>query len=72
MALIRNLLRRNFGDSASSMRVIYGGSVTPSNARSLLEQEAIDGALVGGASLKAEDFTLIAKAAAEVVQSQRV
>ena len=72
MALIRNLLRRNFGDSASSMRIIYGGSVTPSNARSLLEQEAIDGALVGGASLKAEDFTLIAKAAAEVVQSQRV
>jgi triosephosphate isomerase len=72
MAMIRALLGRSFGQAAAEMRVIYGGSVTPSNARSLMEQQEIDGALVGGASLKAGDFTEIVKAAAEVVQSQRV
>jgi len=72
MAMIRTLLGRSFGQAAAEMRVIYGGSVTPSNARSLMEQQEIDGALVGGASLKAGDFTEIVKAAAEVVQSQRV
>ena len=72
MALIRALLARTFGENASAMRIIYGGSVTPANARSLMEQEQIDGALVGGASLKAADFTQIVKATAEVVQSQRV
>ena len=72
MALIRRLLVRNFGEAASAMRVIYGGSVTPANARSLMAQQEIDGALVGGASLKAGDFTQIVKAAAEVTESQRV
>ena len=72
MAMIRALLRRSFGEAAAMMRVIYGGSVTPANARSLMEQEEIDGALVGGASLKAPDFTEIVKVAAEVSQSQRV
>ena len=72
MGLIRALLARTFAELASSMRVIYGGSVTPANARSLMEQPEIDGALVGGASLKAADFTQIVQATAEVVQSQRV
>jgi triosephosphate isomerase len=51
---------------ASAMRILYGGSVTPANALSLMEQPEIDGALVGGASLKADQFTAIAKASAEV------
>jgi triosephosphate isomerase (TIM) len=72
MALIRRLLVRSFGDRAAAMRVLYGGSVTPANARRLMEQPEIDGALVGGASLKAADFTQIVQATAEVVQSQRV
>jgi triosephosphate isomerase len=38
------------------MRVLYGGSVKPSNARELMSVENVNGALVGGASLKAEDF----------------
>src|SRR5438046_991605 len=47
-------------------RILYGGSVTPANARSLMDQPEIDGALVGGASLKQTDFTEIVRAAAEV------
>ncbi len=38
------------------MRVLYGGSVKPSNAREILTIDNVDGALVGGASLKAQDF----------------
>jgi len=66
MGLIRELLAGPFGDQSEAMRIIYGGSVTPANARSLMEQPEIDGALVGGASLKADDFTRIAQATAEV------
>jgi triosephosphate isomerase (TIM) len=72
MALIRRLLAKTFGDRAAAIRVLYGGSVTPANARSLMEQPEIDGALVGGASLRAADFAQIVQATAEVVQSQRV
>jgi triosephosphate isomerase len=72
MALIRRLLANTFGDRAAAIRVLYGGSVTPANARSLMEQPEIDGALVGGASLRAADFAQIVHATAEVVQSQRV
>ena len=46
------------------LRLIYGGSVKPGNAREILALEDVDGALVGGASLKAEDFLAIAEAAA--------
>ncbi|HED54565.1 MAG TPA: triose-phosphate isomerase [Phycisphaerales bacterium] len=49
---------------ADRVRIIYGGSVKPSNAASLFSQPDIDGGLIGGASLKVEDFGLIAKAAA--------
>ncbi|TIP33117.1 MAG: triose-phosphate isomerase, partial [Mesorhizobium sp.] len=44
------------------MRILYGGSVKPSNAVELLGVENVDGALVGGASLKAADFLAIAEA----------
>ncbi len=71
MGSIRSLLERTVGRLAAGIRILYGGSVTAANARSLMEQPEIDGALVGGASLKAADFTEIVRAAAEVVQSAR-
>ena len=56
-AFIRRLLGELFSDDvASHIRIQYGGSVKPGNATELLGQPNIDGALVGGASLKAEDF----------------
>jgi len=72
MGWIRSLLAQAHPEHAAVMRVIYGGSVTPANARSLMEQPEIDGALVGGASLKADDFKHIVRASAEVAQSQQV
>jgi len=71
MGLIRSLLEGTFGQLASPIRILYGGSVNAANARSLMEKPQIDGALVGGASLKAADFTAIVRATAEVVQSAR-
>jgi len=62
-ALIRKLLGELFGaDAGSQIRIQYGGSVKPDNAAELLGQPDINGALVGGASLKAEDFAKIIKA----------
>ncbi len=49
------------GPIAENMRILYGGSVKPDNATALLTQEEIDGALVGGASLKPDSFTAIVK-----------
>jgi triosephosphate isomerase len=51
-------------ETAGKIRILYGGSVKPGNARDFFEQPDIDGALVGGASLKAEDFIQITAAAA--------
>jgi triosephosphate isomerase len=63
-AHIRGRLRQWFGaERAERCRVIYGGSVKPDNARGLLEQPDVDGALVGGASLDAAAFAAIARAA---------
>jgi triosephosphate isomerase len=62
-ALIRGLVRDRFGGAAEGVRIQYGGSVKPDNAAELMRQPDIDGALVGGASLKAEDFSAIVKAA---------
>ncbi len=63
-ALIRGLVRAQFGAGiADSLRIQYGGSVKPDNARELLSQPDIDGALVGGASLVAADFETIVRAA---------
>ena len=47
------------------MRILYGGSVKPENAGELLGAADVDGALIGGASLKAESFLAIVKAAGE-------
>lgn len=61
---IREWIRNTFGDEvADSIRIQYGGSVKPENAESLMVQPDIDGALVGGASLKAASFASIVKAA---------
>ena len=55
-ALIRKELQGLLGDTADAMRILYGGSVKPSNAEELMAVANVDGALVGGASLKAADF----------------
>jgi triosephosphate isomerase len=62
-AFIRSLLREFMGPVAVATRIQYGGSVTPDNAATLLAQPDIDGALVGGASLKPELFLPIIAAA---------
>ena len=53
---IRNVLGEMFGEEKNTVRILYGGSVTPENTGDLIGMEDIDGALVGGASLKAESF----------------
>jgi triosephosphate isomerase (TIM) len=60
---IREELVRQFGEAGKAIRILYGGSVRPANAAALLAVPNVDGALVGGASLKAEDFLAIARAA---------
>jgi triosephosphate isomerase len=61
---LRRLLTQRYNDqTASRVRILYGGSVKPDNARQLLSQPNVDGALVGGASLKANDFLGIAAGA---------
>jgi triosephosphate isomerase (TIM) len=61
-AFIRAQLAARFGEAGRGMRILYGGSVKPSNAAALLHVPEVGGALVGGASLKAEDFLAIARA----------
>ena len=57
-AEVASLLGENVADG---MRLLYGGSVKPSNAKELLNAQNVDGALIGGASLKVEDFWGIAE-----------
>ncbi len=60
--IIRAEAAKAFGDEfAAGLRILYGGSVKPDNAKSLMSQEEIDGALVGGASLDPKNFTAIVK-----------
>ena len=61
-AFMRNELVSRFADAGAKMRILYGGSVKPSNARELMGVANVDGALIGGASLKAEDFLAIYRA----------
>lgn len=56
---IRASLTARFGGEGAGMRILYGGSVKPDNARELMAVANVDGALVGGASLKADDFLRI-------------
>ena len=66
---IRQWVAKRCGvEAAQTLRIQYGGSVSSANAASLLQQPDVDGALVGGASLKAESFVAIVKAAAEAKQ----
>jgi triosephosphate isomerase len=59
---IRAWLTKNFdAPTANGIRLLYGGSVKPENARSLMEQKDVDGLLVGSASLNAESFARIVK-----------
>jgi triosephosphate isomerase len=59
-AFIRKSLGERFGAEGARMRILYGGSVKPSNAAELMAVANVNGALVGGASLKAADFLAIA------------
>ena len=57
---IRAIAGKAFGESlGSGLRILYGGSVKPDNVKGLMSKEDIDGALVGGASLKAESFAAL-------------
>lgn len=58
-AFMRSELVKRFGNEGAKMRILYGGSVKPSNARELMAVANVDGALIGGASLKAADFLAI-------------
>jgi triosephosphate isomerase len=60
-AFIRQRLTERYGAQGSQTRILYGGSVKPSNAQELLTIADVNGALVGGASLKSEDFLGIAR-----------
>ena len=61
MAFVRSRIAALDRSAAESVRVLYGGSVKPANAAEIMAQPDIDGALVGGASLDAEEFTRIAR-----------
>ena len=67
-AAIRGKLRERYGTEGSQVRILYGGSVKASNAGEIFAIADVDGALVGGASLKAVDFIPIVAAAAAAVE----
>lgn len=66
-AFMRAELVKRFGAEGAKMRILYGGSVKPSNARELMAVANVDGALIGGASLKASDFLAIYGVYADLV-----
>ena len=70
-AAIRAQLNEVSAELGSGTRVLYGGSVKPQNAEGLLSQADIDGALVGGAALKADGFGKIAEVAAKLAQQAK-
>ena len=70
-AAIRGMLAEVDKNLANKTRILYGGSVKPNNAEGLLAQEDIDGALVGGASLKAESFGKIIEIASKLAQQEK-
>jgi triosephosphate isomerase len=61
--VIRRELSARFGAAGAATRILYGGSMKPGNAKAILALPNVDGGLVGGASLVAEDFLAIARAA---------
>lgn len=60
-AFTRNVYSQMYGDASQKVRILYGGSVNPTNVSDLMNQPDIDGGLVGGASLEAESFTKLVK-----------
>lgn len=64
-AAIRKILVGRLGEIGRGIRILYGGSVKPSNAKALLSQPDVDGALVGGASLDPDSFATLALASLE-------
>lgn len=60
-AYIREVLRSKFGAAAEECPILYGGSCKPSNASEIFAKEDVDGGLIGGAALKADDFLAIGK-----------
>jgi triosephosphate isomerase (TIM) len=62
-AAIRGALRELYGSAAEGVRILYGGSMKPENAAELLAKPDVNGGLIGGASLKPQDFLAIAGAA---------
>ncbi|MDD3345641.1 MAG: triose-phosphate isomerase [Candidatus Omnitrophica bacterium] len=68
-AFIRGLLKKKYGQEvAGNIRIQYGGSVKPENITELMNKSDVDGALVGGASLKADSFSAIVSRASEVTK----
>ncbi|HKL74686.1 MAG TPA: triose-phosphate isomerase, partial [Halanaerobiales bacterium] len=61
IAFVRDTVADKYPAAAKELRIQYGGSVKPYNVDEFMEKENIDGALVGGASLKAEDFAGVIK-----------
>ncbi|HZL63472.1 MAG TPA: triose-phosphate isomerase [Thermoleophilia bacterium] len=61
VAVVREALRDSFGDAANAVRILYGGSVKSGNIDALMAQPDIDGVLVGGASLDAQEFARIVR-----------
>ena len=60
-AYIREVLAAKFGEAAEQTAILYGGSCKPSNAQEIFAKANVDGGLIGGAALKAEDFIGIGK-----------
>jgi triosephosphate isomerase len=70
-AAIREILKESSPELAEKTRILYGGSVKPQNAEGLLSQPDIDGALVGGAALKADSFGKLVEIAAKLAKQQQ-
>jgi triosephosphate isomerase (TIM) len=66
-AFMRAELKTRFGEEGGKMRILYGGSVKPSNAKELMGIANVDGALIGGASLKSADFLAICQVYDELI-----
>ncbi|MBO6815264.1 MAG: triose-phosphate isomerase [Rhizobiaceae bacterium] len=64
---IREMLKKSFAEEGERIRILYGGSVKPGNAAELMAVNNVDGALVGGASLKADDFLGICEVYRELI-----
>lgn len=71
ISFIRQKLADKYDSNyAGATRILYGGSVTPDNTKEIMNQPEIDGGLVGGASLKADQFTSIIKQTAEIISKK--